>query len=421
MSRYIRVTVIFVSAFLIHASLVGDNSSAQAFSRLQVVGLALQGNKTLQAARTLIEQAEARRSGAGLRSSPEITFNYSSDWVLNDEGQTSMGVGFEQRFPVTKRLSILQDLAEVEIELARAEVRNQERLMAREVELLCNEIAYIDAELGLRHSLVENDKEFAAFVESRIETAEASPIEANQVRIELYILEQEIEHLETDRTRLLENLRAKIGFEVGERITLSHRLDLGRAAPEFTDFSLEDLDTHPEYQLRTLMLEVADMRESLALASRWDDISLGLGYREERSIDEPIGIGNERFLGVSVSIPLPLKKRNESRLKESLLERQQMLQMREAVSLDLRSKARAMREEASHLYHQSLEFQEKITSLVELNLKEMAEAYGAGQVSLNEVFRSQSQRLKIQSAHLEMVRDYEQALVEWRAAVAKNI
>lgn len=421
MSNLIHVIAFIVSSFLIHASLSGQDQSARTFTRSQVVELALSGSKTLQAARTVIAQAEARREGAGLRSSPELKFDYSTDWVFKDEGQSMIGVAFEQRFPVTKRLSILKDIADVEIDLAQAEVRNQERLLVREVELLCNEIAYIDAELGLRHALIENDKEFAEFVESRIQTAEASPLEANQVRIELYILEQEIEHLETDRTRLLESLRASIGFEVGETIELSHELDIGRSPPVFSNFSAEDLDTHPEYQLRTLMLEMADKRESLALASRWGDVSLGFGYKEERSVDQPVGIGNERFLGLSVSVPLPMKKRSESELKERVLVRRQMEQMRDAASLELRSKARAMREEAAHLYHQSLEFQEKITSLVELNLKEMSEAYGAGQVSLNEVFRSQSQRLKIQSAHLEMVRDYEQALVEWRAAVAGNL
>lgn len=421
MHRFSLLFRLIVAVLFIASPMRGELQTKHNLTRSQVVEIALQGNKTLQAARSLIEQAAARREGAGLRASPEVTFNYSTDWVFNDEGQASMGVAFEQRFPVTKRLSILKDIAEVEIELAKTEVQNQERLLVRDVELLCNEIAYINAELGLYHSLVENDKAFADFVESRIQMAEASPIEANQVRIELYILEQEIEHLETDRTRLLETLRARIGFEVGEIIVLSDRLVLGQEAPVFHDFCREDLDTHPEYRLRNLMLEVADKRESLAMASRWGDISLGLGFKEERSVDEPLGIGNERFLGLSVSVPLPLKRRSESLVKESVWFRRQMEQMQEATSLELRSKARAMREEASHLYHQSLEFQEKITSLVDLNLEEVSKAYAAGLISLNDLFRTQGQQLKIQSAYLEMVRDYEQALVEWRAATARNL
>ncbi|MDQ8200816.1 TolC family protein [Pelagicoccus enzymogenes] len=421
MSRFSLFTVLFVFILSIHASLSGQDKTEPGLSRSEVVRIALQGSKSLQAARTLIEQAEARRSGAGLRSSPELMFDFATDAFFEDEGQSSVGIALKQRFPLTRRLSILKDIADVEIELAKAEVRNQERLLVREVELLCNEIAYLDAELSLRRSLVENDKEFADFVQSRIKTAEASPIEANQVRIELYILEQEIEHLETDRKKLIDRLRALIGYEVGETIHLSHRLDLGSSKPLFSDFGIEDLDTHPEYQMRSLMLEIADKRESLALANRWEDVSLGLGLEQERSVDQPMGIGAERFLGLSVSIPLPMKRRNESSLKESVLARRQMEELRDAVSLELRSKARASREEAAHLYHQSREFQEKITALVEINLKEMAEAYGAGQVSLNEVFQSQGQGLKIQSAHLRMVRDYEQALAEWRAAVAKNL
>ena len=125
--------------------------------------------------------------------------------------------------------------------------------------------------------------------------------------------------------------------------------------------------------------------------------------------------------GLSVLVPLSLRKGAQSRVIESLLVRKQMEQLLEANSLEIHSPANALRAEALCRYHQSRDYEERITSLVERNLEGMNEAYTAGQSSLNDLFPSQSQRLKIQSAHFEMVSDFEQALVEWKAASARNL
>ncbi len=398
-----------------------DAQSIHNLTRSQAVELALANNQSLQAARTLIEQAKARGEVAGRLENPELSFDYKTDWAFNDEGESSLGLGFSQRFPVTKRISILKDIAGIEIAMAEAEVLEQERLVAREVELLCNEFAYLESQQKLRASLLEIDKSFEAFVQSRIEVGEASPIDVNQIRIELYAIEQDINELKIAREKTRSRLRSLLGLEMEADLRISHSIDSSVVAGDLPRYGVESLDTHPQYRLQSLLLEVASKQSSLARASRWEDISIGVMLEQERSVDEPVGIGTGRFMGLAVSIPLPLRDRSRGLERESLsLQRQREAELA-ALSLELRNAAAALREEVMSLAEQASYYETNITPLVEQNLKEMTEAYSSGQISLNELFRSQSQRLKIQSTHLEMVRDYEHAMAEWKAATAQNL
>lgn len=416
-----RLSLLIILAVHVSITSALHAESNNTLPKERIVEIALSQNKYLQAAQKTIERAEARRALAGKWEDPELSIDYSTDWMFNDEGESSFGIAFEQRFPIAKRVGLQKEIADIEIELARAEIRNFQRILVRDLELAVNDIAHIDAQLELRRSLVELNTEFAKFVESRIATAEASELDANQVKIELYVVKQEIQNLHNERNVLLSELRGLAGFEPDQDLDVSASLSHLNGQPNLPRSSLADLNSHPEYQLRALLLEIADKETKLAIRSRWDDITLGVGFENERSVDEPSGIGTDRFFGVSVSIPLPVRKRYEPALKESVAKQGQLHAELQATSLDLRTRADSLRQQALSLYEQARHYETNITQLVEDNLKKMNAAYGAGQVSLNELFRSQERRVKIQSAHLTMVHDYRQALVEWDAAAARNI
>jgi len=418
MSRLSRLIILALHVSITSALHAESNNT---LPKERIVQTALSQNKYLQAAQKTVEQAEARHALAGKWENPELSIDYSTDWIFNDEGESTFGIAFEQRFPIAKRLGLQKEIAEIEIELARAEIKNFQRQLIRDIELAVNDIAHIDAQLELRHSLVKLNTDFAAFVESRIETAEASELDANQVKIELYVIEQEIQNLNNERNALIADLRGLAGFEPDQALDVSESLHHLNGQPNLPRSSPAELSSHPEYQLRTLFLEIADKETKLAIRSRWDDITLGVGFENERSVDEPSGIGTDRFFGVSVSIPLPVRNRYEPALKVSVAKQGQLQAELQATSLDLRTQAESLRQQALNLYEQAKHYETNITQLVEDNLEKMNAAYGAGQVSLNELFRSQEQRVKIQSAHLTMVHDYRQALVEWEAATARNI
>lgn len=414
----------FVIIFSLHLPLLSLSIQIAAeesnLSKAQIVQLAFENNRYLAAAQLAHEQALARSELSGKWANPEITFDYSTDWLFNDEGESSFGIAFEQRFPIAKRLSLQKEIAAIEIELAEAEMRDFKRKLVRDLELALNDLAYIESQLELRKSLAALNSQFAEFVASRVETAEASTLDANQVKLELYVNEQEIQNLNNQYASRLAQLRSLIGLEPDATLTLDKTFRQLGKNPELRKTSIEDLSTLPEFQIKSLLIAIADTKTKLALRSRWEDVTIGLGFENERSVDEPSGLGSDRFLGVSVSIPLPARNHYDPIVKQNLTKQAQLQAEIEALSIELRNNLESLREQALNLYLQASHYETNITQLVEQNLQELNAAYSAGLISLNELFRSQEQRLKIQSAYLTMVHDYQQALVEWRAATATN-
>ena len=176
---------------------------------------------------------------------------------------------------------------------------------------------------------------------------------------------------------------------------------------------------HPEYRMKALLSGISDKRVSVAKAERWADIAVRVFFDEERSVDDPSGLSTDRFFGVGVSIPLPLLDRKQGAILASRAEQRQLKYELDRVGLEVRSEAHTQATLAVSLYQQARDYDRNLTQLVEKNLAEMKSAYGAGQVDLVELFRSQEQGLRVQSAQLTKLHNFEQAMIRWKAATAQ--
>ncbi|MGJ8651916.1 MAG: TolC family protein [Opitutaceae bacterium] len=382
----------------------------------QAVVRALQQNPALNAARTTIDRAQGNRLQAGLWENPELSLDYATDETYNNEGEYMYSIGFEQRFPVTNRLRLQKAIAQDEIELAQAEVANQVRLLTREVEMSVIAAAALDAQIKLRDKRLVLNQEFAQFMESRVATGEISSVEMTQVQIELYTVEQEKQALSNELLLELANLKQLVGVDVDTELTLTHQFELPATLPQLARLTQETLMKHPEYQMKALLYRISDKRISVAKAERWADIAVRVFFEEERGVDDPSGLGADRFIGVGVSIPLPLLDRKKGAIQASRAEQRRLQYELDRVELKVRSEARTQALRVASLYQQARDYDQRLTQLVEDNLSAMNDAYGAGQISLVELFRSQEQGLRVQSTQLEKLRDLEQAMINWKAA-----
>ena len=388
-------------------------------SKEQAVARALQQNPALNAARTTIDRALGNRQQAGRWANPELSIDYATDQTFNDEGEYGYSVGFEQRFPVTNRLRLQKSIAQDEIELAVAEVANQVRLLTLEVETSVAAATALEAQIELRDERLQLNRKFAAFMESRVQAGEVSSVETNQVQIELYAVEQEKQELSNTLLLELAKLKQLIGANVDAELSLTHQFELPATQPQLASLTQESIMQHPEYRMKALLSGISDKRVSVVKAERWADIAVRVFFDEERSVDDPGGLGTDRFFGVGVSIPLPLLDRKQGAILASRAEQRQFKYELDRVGLEVRSEAHTQATLAVSLYQQARDYDQHLTQLVEKNLAEMKSAYGAGQINLVELFRSQQQGLRVQSAQLTKLHDFEQAIIRWKAATAQ--
>jgi outer membrane protein, heavy metal efflux system len=399
------------------SSLVGSQFSLTAE---QAVAQALQSNALLMAARATIDRAQGLSTQTGRFENPELSVDYATDRSFNNEGERRFALGFEQRFPVTNRLRVQKRIAADEIELAEAEVANQARLLTRSVEAAVARITEIQAQLRLRKEIAALNQKFAGFIESRIDTGEASLVDANQIRIEIYAVEQEMQQLENQLAEQLSELRHLISADVDAEIVTLFELDLPDSPPHLDVLSAEALQSHPVHRMKSLLYSIKSRQVSLAKTERWADIALRVFYEEAKSLDDPSGLGSDRMVGLGFSIPLPLMNQSQGAITASQAQQRQFKHELDYTESKIRHEASMLRERVLSLYHQVRLYETNLTQLVEKNLEDMNVAYSSGQISLNELFRSQEQALKIQSAYCRMLHDYQQAMIDWKAATAQR-
>lgn len=413
------LSLLYLIALLPEALATDDQT--QILTRQQAIDYALTHNLTLAAAQTIVAQAKGFHIDAGSLENPLLNLGFATDRGLTDEGQYAYSIGLEQQFPITNRLSILKNIAAIEIELAEAEIRDQERLLALEVDKLVVQFVAIDEQIRIRREQIELNQRFAEFLNSRIATGEASTIEVNQIKVALYAIEQEVQQLQIAHEELLGSLNTLMGLPADTALEIQADLDLPETSPALVETSQGVLQKHPEIQLKELLYQIADKRVSLAMAERWGDIAVEIFFEEERSFDEPIGLKDDQLIGVSVSIPLPIHNQNRGEIKASRARRQQLEYEVDAALLRIRNQVKVYAKRVQRVYEQAFDYEQNVTRLVEQNVEDIGDAYSAGQVDLTTLFRVQEQSLRIQSSQLDLLRDYELALAEWRAAIAANI
>ena len=118
-------------------------------------------------------------------------------------------------FRCTNRLKLLKSVSAIEVKLAEAELRDQERLLIRDVESAVELISSLNQRLSLLESMITLQEGFAALLEKRIENGEASTLDLNQVRVSLFSVKQEIQNLTKQRDGGLGSLRSLLGLEPG--------------------------------------------------------------------------------------------------------------------------------------------------------------------------------------------------------------
>jgi len=381
-----------------------------------LVALALQQNPHLQAARTIVDAAEGGVLEAGRLDNPALKVDYASDQTFNNEGEFNFGLGFAQNFPITRRLKLERWIAKDSVRLAEAEITEAELMLRQEVEHAVYSLAALRAELTLRDQMLELNREWLRFIETRIERGEASEVDANRLHMEIYSMD-EVHHELVNEAHVREaELRQLCGLTHDEPLNFKFNLTLPASLPQMTDFSRADLEQHPSYLVAARLLEIAEKNLSLARAERWADIEVEVFYREQRGVDAPDGLGRDRFFGVGFSIPLPIHQRGRGAISERQAAKNRMRWELRAIEAKLLSDASVQRVVVQNLYAQALEYQDSIQPILVANQKLMSAAYTSGQISLTDLFRTQEQSLHIELIQLEHLLELAKAQSGWRAA-----
>ncbi len=393
--------------------LVFASTAAQALT-LPLSGIATRvrsHHPMLKAARLAVEEARGRQLGSGRLANPTLETSFQNE---SRASPRTMMFGIDQSFPITKRLSLEKRLTSQLVTAAELEVLDAERRLIAEARSHAIKIAALEKQRTLRQQQTELAKKLSEFAKSRAEKGELSPLDAAQAQVDAQRLLLEARRLETESISLRGALKPMLGVAPRDSLIISGDL------PSLVMPGITPWQQRADYQLAQTKISAAHTDAALAHSKRLQDVSAGF-FAAREGQDQPAGNReNTGFIGFRVSIPLPFWNRNQGEIaeKKAAAERQRL--EAEALGTQIASEADTARREMQANADLARETRDKLLPLVLEQTAKLEKAYETGQTDLLTVLRAREQRLQLEAAALDAVRDFHLARIRYEAATGSQ-
>ena len=400
-------------------ALAASHAGAAELSLEGAVQAALMGNRDLVAARFAVRKAEGRLRQAGLLPNPDIEFSGFSDFVSGGDGEGEFTIGLHQVLPLTARLSIAREVSRVGVAEALREVRNHERLLvARVQELYVRVLAAQRRETAGRQARVDA-QELGKLATERLAAGQGSPAESALSRVEeqRWLTSSTAAATEAESLRL--ELKTALGLTADAPLGLSQPLESvvetlrarsGRPRPSY----------RPDVELALLALDRAGAETRLAKASAWEGIRVGVEYLQDRGVDAPAGIDTGHFLGVKVSLPLPVWDRKTGEIEANQAAEEQRAAQVRALELEVANAIAAARRRAGLFEEQWRVFGRDTQPVIDGAEQDLSQGFSEGRVEARDLLLVRAQNASLRAESADILGSLALALIELETAAGTH-
>ena len=348
------------------------------------VQTALSNNRELQAARFAVSKAKGRLAQAGKWPNPELELSGMSDVVFRNEGAGAFTVGLAQTFPLTARLSLARESARVDVLRALREIRNRERLLIAEVRATSIEILESQARAKALEDLLAASQKTSSLAEERLAAGQGSLAEKSLSLVDQRRIANELDSVRLTQNLALMKLKTLLGLGANAPLELSGSLE---SAIQILGAPSSPKSIHrPDVDLLTLEEEKAGLEIALARAEAWEGIRLGIQYTYDQNTDEPEGLGTDQFLGLAVSIPLPVWDQKKGAIEERTANRDETSARLRAAKLEIENSLASALRRVALLRSRLSAFDTQTLAPVSQSVEEMTAAFETGRVDMRDLF-----------------------------------
>lgn len=387
---------------------------------MQVAARAVANNRDLAAARYSIRQAEARLIQAGLRPNPELELGHRKEaGRIGPRGEYGISAGFKQRFPITARLEQAKSLARVDIAIAAAEIQNRARELAGEAVGKARNLQLVSQKVATNQELQEITQKLIDTTEKRLETGEVSPADVNLARIEQQKLGLASATLLAEKSSTEAELNQLLGRNPASGLQISGNATSDFDAGAMASASRSARSRRADRQMALLQIDRAGAERALAKSEQWEDWTVGLAYsRDVAQFDSPIGSKVDNFIGITLTIPLPLFNKNQGKIAEAEANRQQAGANVNAIDLLIAAEIEAPAAEMRRLHTVLERYQTETLKLADENIALLQKGYTEGLVPITTVIQAQQQVTELRQGYLDTLAAYTMARTRWETAAA---
>ncbi|GEP44442.1 TolC family protein [Brevifollis gellanilyticus] len=400
--------------FLLIPLLLAAASSASALTlNLAEIGPRLRtSHPSLKAARMVVEEARARQLGAGRLSNPSVGLDTRNETYLSP-GQVILSL--DQSFPLTKRLRLEKQFTGQLVTAAELEVKDAERRLISEAQTLAVQILAIEQQRSLRQQQTALAAKLSEFVAGRAKAGELSALDAAQAQVDAQRLIVEARKLEGESRSLLGALKPMLNLDPDDTLSISGTLpDMGVPGKGANWMIRAD------YQLAEAKLIASQTDIGLAKANKWEDVRAGIFAGPEYQNATGFDRRTNGVIGFRFSIPLPFWNKNQGQVAEKTAAAERVRLEQAALGKQIRSDVENARKDMQTSYDLAHETRDKLLPLVIEQTGKLEKAYENGQADLLTVLRAREQRLQLEAAALDAVRDFHLARIRYETATGKH-
>ncbi len=400
--------------------LVATSSAAAVELSLEgAVQSALMGNRDLAAARFAVKKAEGRLRQAGLLPNPEIEFEGFSDFVSAGDGEGEFTIGLHQTLPLTARLSLAREVSRVGVAEALREVRNHERLLIARVQELYVRVLVAQRRATAGSQARVDAGELGKLATERLAAGQGSLAESALARVDeqRWLTSSTAATTEAERFRL--ELKTALGLPSEAPLQLTQSLEAVVESLRARSYQTR-ASYRPDVEMALLALDRAGAETRLAKASAWEGIRVGVEYLQDRGVDEPAGIDTGHFLGVKVSLPLPVWDRKKGEIETNQAAEDQRAAQVRALELEVANGIAAARRRASLYDDQCQVFGRDTQPVIDNAEQDMAKGFAEGRVEARDLLFVRAQNASLRAESAEILGHLALALIELEAVAGTH-
>ena len=396
------------------------SSMAASLTLEQAWAIAERTNPVLRAAQARLDAAVGERTDSQslLFNNPAVSAEAGRRRIRDgsDSGDASdWSVGIAQTFELFGQRDARREAAERTAAAVQTDIEEARRALRAEVERRFVTVLALQEAIELEQGAVELIDATAGIVRKRVAAGEDSRLEGNLATVEA-------ERARNELARLGEQL-------VAARAALASLLQLpedelpvatGVLDPIPRTYRLQELldavDRRPALRANDLRLQAARHRLDLERAARYPDLTVGISQAKEGGLD-----GRDTISTLSLSLPLPVFRRNAAGIGRAITEMNQASIERETAQRDARAQVIAVWDRRDKLAARLRRLRESVLPRLEENVRLSQAALQAGAIGLAEWILAQRQALEGRRDLTQARTDLRLLQVDLEAAAGVNV
>jgi cobalt-zinc-cadmium efflux system outer membrane protein len=390
-------------------------SAERGLSLNQLVATALERSPTVLAARARVEAARGERRQAGLRPNPGLVSDIREE-IGGTDRQTMVGLSV----PLDLfRRSGRTEVADRGIDIAEAELRNAERLLAGAIRSKTLQLTAAVRQLTVRGQVAQTLAQFRDLVAARAESGAAPPLERDMAEVDARRAAAEVLRQRAMAEATVSELKALIGLQTSESLLLRDDLEQLSVLPELSEARLTGAmapqlaGERADVQLADAQIRAASATLSLIRLSAKPDVTLNTSYMRMSSGFPLFGLdasgapapirGVFHNVTIGAMVTLPFRDRRQGDIGAAVARVTAAQRSADATRLSAKAEVAAARSRTQRLEEALAVYSGGLRDLALKNVEVMRGSYQLGRATLLDVLAETRRLLETETTYTDLL------------------